>query len=162
MPSFFQCMVGLGGTALIVGVIAAWVHEPQQPLSLSSGFASSPKPMMIGNSALSHGGPSSESRTLAPVSSAQFQLGQQLIVAAADSVGHVTLLTRPSHLRTPASSVSVNESISVVSGTVVLVSGMPATEPVPSQTERYYEVTIPDGRKGWLPEHALHPVTNEN
>ncbi|HKN86501.1 MAG TPA: hypothetical protein VJV04_06570 [Nitrospiraceae bacterium] len=155
MPSFFHLMVGLGGTALVVGVMALWLYEPQPPSSLSSGSMSSPRPRMVGNSALSHGGPSPDSRMSSP---ARFQLGQKLIVAAADNISRITLLPIPAD---PATSSSpVGETRHVLPGTVVFVSGMQAIEPVPSQTEQYYEVTIPDGGKGWLPERVLRPATS--
>ena len=157
MPSFFHLMVGLGGTALVGGAMALWLHEPQ-PLSLSGDFTSSPTPRMVGKSALSHGGPTPDSRMSTGPSPAQFQLGQKLIVTAADNIS-ITLLPAPE--ARAGSSLPIGETRRVLSGTVVVVSGMQPIAPMPSQIEQYYEVTIPNRGKGWLPERVLRPATSE-
>lgn len=159
MPSFFHLMIGLGATALVVGAMALWLHEPQ-PSSLSGDFTSFPTPRTVGKSALSHGGPGPNSRMSAGLSPAHFQLGQKLIVAASDNISHITLLHAPEDLA--KSSATVGETRHVLPGTVVVVSGMQAIAPVPNRTEPYYEVTLSDGGKGWLPERVLRPATSED
>jgi len=157
MPSRVHVLIGLGGAALVVGVMALWQHTPQQPSSLAGGFTSTPR--MVGNSALSHGGPSPNSRMATGLAAAQFQIGQKLIVAATDTVSRMaTLLPFPPNRAASVSTLAQTRILS--SGTVVFVSGIQAIEAVPSQTEQYYEVTIPDGGKGWLPERVLRPATS--
>lgn len=159
MPSFFHLTIGLGGTALALGAMALWLHEPP-PSSLSGNYTSSPMPRIVGKSALSHGGPAPNSRMPTGLSPARFQLGQKLIVAASDNVTHITLLRAPEDLA--RSSSPVGETRRVLPGTVAIVSGMPAIAPAPSRTEPYYEVTLSDGGKGWLSERVLRPATSED
>jgi hypothetical protein len=159
MPSFFHLTIGFGGTVLVVGIMALWLHEPQPSSSLSAESLSSPRPRSVGNSALSHGGPLSNSRTAVGVPLAQFKIGQKLIVAAADNVSHTIILLPLPPASTTFSS-TVGERRIVSPGTVVFVSGMQSIEPPPTHTEQYYEVTIPDGGKGWLSERVLRPATN--
>jgi hypothetical protein len=155
MPSLFHLMMGLGGTALVVGVMTLWLHTPQQP-PLDTALTSSPK-KIVGNSALSHGGPSSNSSMAAGLSPVQFQMGQKLIIAGADNISQtITLLSLPPDLATSSSPVAETRIVSP--GTVVFISGMRTIEPVPGHTEQYYEVTIPDGGKGWLSERVLRPA----
>jgi hypothetical protein len=159
MPSLVHVLIGLGGTALVVGAMALWQHAPQQPSSLSGGFTSAPSPRMVGNSALSHGGPSPNSKMATGFAAARFQIGQKLIVAATDDVSRTaTLLPLPPNHATSAPTFAKTQIVS--SGTVVFVSGIQAIEPVTAHTEQYYQVTMSDGKKGWLPEHALRPATN--
>jgi hypothetical protein len=149
MPSFVHLTVGFGGSALVVGIMALWLHAPQPPFSsLSVASLSSPKPRIVGNSALSHGR-----------SSCSVQNGQKVIVAAADNVSHTIILLPSPPGSTPSSSI-VGERRIVSPGTVVFVNEMQSIEPAPGHTEQYYEVTIPDGGKGWLSEHVLRPTTN--
>jgi hypothetical protein len=156
MPSFFHLAAGLGGTAIVVGIMALWLHEPQSP-PLRGAVTSSPK-KMVGNSALSHGGPSPNSSLTAVPSIAQFHTGQRVIVVSAEYGSHtVSLLPSPPDSATSTSTSGVTQTLS--GGTVVIVSGMRATEPVPGRTEQYYEVTVPDGRKGWLSERVLRLAT---
>ena len=113
----------------------------------------------MGNSALSHGGPPSNTSMAVDVPLAQFKIGQKLIVAAADNVSH-TLILLPLPPSSTTSSSIVGERRIVSPGTMVVVNGMQSIEPAPGHTEQYYEVTIPDGGKGWLSERALRPATN--
>jgi len=161
MPSFFHLTVGFGGTALVVAIMALWLHGPQPPSSsLSAESLSSPRPRIVGNSALSHGGPPPKSSMAVSAPLAQFKIGQKLIVAAADNVSPtIILLPLPPASTTLFSSI-VGERRIVSPGTVVFVSGMQSIEPAPGHTEQYYEVTIPDGGKGWLSEHVLRPATD--
>ena len=158
MPSFFHLTVGLGGTALVVGFMAFWLHEPQPPSSLSEGFTTS-SPRVVGNSTLSHGGPSPNRRMAADLSAAQYQIGQKLIVAAADNASHTTtLLPFPPNSITPSS--TIGETTSLLPGTVIFVSGIQGIEPAAGRTEQYYQVTTSDGRKGWLSERVLRPSSD--
>jgi hypothetical protein len=160
MPSFVHLTVGCGGTALVVGIVALWLHEPQQPSSsLPAESLSSPRPRIVGNSALSHGGPLSNSSMAVGVPLAQFKIGQKLIVAAADNVSHTIILLPLPPSSTTSSSI-VGERRIVSPGTMVFVNGMQSIEPAPGHTEQYYEVTIPHGGKGWLSERVLRPTTN--
>ena len=152
MPSFVHLTVGFGGTALVVGIMALWLHEPQQPSSsLSATSLSSPRSRIVGNSALSHGGPLSNTSMAGGAPLAQFKIGQKLIVAAADNVSHTIILLPLPPSSTTSSSI-VGERRIVSPGTMVFVIGMQSIEPAPGHTEQYYEVTIPDGGKGWLSE----------
>jgi hypothetical protein len=160
MPSFFHLMVGLGGTALAVGAAALWLHEPpQQPTSPGAFIPSS---RMAGKSALSHGTPSpAESPTAAGSFSRAFQIGQKVIVVSEPYASRtVSLLSSPpdSGTSTPASGVTRT----LPGGTVVKVSGMRVIERVPGRAGQYYEVTLPEGGKGWLPERALRVAANED
>jgi hypothetical protein len=159
MPSFFHLTIGFGGTVLVVGIMALWLHEPQPSLSLSAASLSSPRPRIVGNSALSHGGPLSNSSMAVGVPLAQFKIGQKLIVAAADNVSHTIILLPLPPSSTTSSSI-VGERRIVSPGTMVFVNGMQSIEPAPGHTEQYYEVTIPHGGKGWLSERVLRPATN--
>lgn len=163
MPSFFHLTVGLGGTAVVVGIMALWLHEPQQSSSLSAESMSSPRPRIVGNSALSHGGPLPNSSMAAGLPLAQFQIGQKLVVAAADNISRTVILL-PLPPGSTTSSSTVGERRILLPGTVAFVSGMQSIEPAPGHTkqhtEQYYEVTIPDGGKGWLSERVLRPATN--
>lgn len=159
MPSV-HLTVGFGGTALVVGIMALWLHEPQQPSSsLSATSLSSPRSRIVGNSALSHGGPLSNTSMAVAVPLAQFKIGQKLIVAAADNVSHTIILLPLPPSSTTSSSI-VGERRIVSPGTMVFVNGMQSIEPAPGQTEQYYKVTIPDGGQGWLSERVLRPMTN--
>jgi hypothetical protein len=160
MPSFVHLTLGFGGTALVVGIMAQWLHEPQQPSSLLSATSlSSPRSRIVGNSALSHGGPLSNTSMAMGVPLAQFKIGQKLIVAAADNVSHTIILLPLPQSSTTSSSI-VGERRIVLPGTMVFVNGMQSIEPAPGYTEQYYEVTIPDGGKGWLSERVLRPTMN--
>jgi hypothetical protein len=156
MPSLFHLMVGLGGTALAVGATVLWLHEPQQSPTLPDSSSS----RMVGKSALSHGGPS-RSPTAAGSFSPAFQTGQKVIVASEEYTSRtVNLLPSPpdSATSTPASGVTRT----LPGGTVVIVSAMHVTERVPGRTERYYEVTLADGGKGWLSERVLRVAASED
>lgn len=159
MPSLVHVLIGLGGTALVVGALALWQHAPQQPSSISDGFTSTLSPRMVGNSALSHGGSSPNSKMAIGRAAAHFQIGQKLIVAATDDVSRTAILLPLPPNRATSSSTSAKTRI-VSSGTVVFVSGIQVIEPATAHTEQYYQVTMSDGEKGWLPEHALRPETN--
>lgn len=159
MPSCFHLTVGLGGTALVVGFMAFWLHEPQPPSSLSEGFTTF-SPRVVGNSALSHGGPLPNRRMAADPSPAQFQIGQELIVAASDNVSHTTTLL-PFPPNSITSSSTIGETTSLLPGTVIFVSGIQAIEPAAGRTEQYYQVTTSDGRKGWLSERVLRTARIE-
>lgn len=160
MPSFFHLTVAFGGTALVVAIMALWLHEPQpSSSSLSAESLSSPRPRIVGNSALSHGGPPPNSSMAVGVPLAQFKIGQKLIVAAADNVSHTIILLPLPPASTTFSS-TVGERRIVSPGTIVFVIGIQSIEPASGHTEQYYEVTIPDSGKGWLSEHVLRPATN--
>ena len=158
MPSLFHLMVGLGGTALAVGATVLWLREPQQAPTLPDTFTSSSK--MVGRSALSHGGPSS-SPTAAGSFSPAFEIGQRVIVAPEEYDSRtVNLLPSPPDSATspPAS----GATRALPGGTVVSVSATQITERVPGRMERYYEVTLADGRKGWLSERVLRLSPSED
>jgi hypothetical protein len=159
MPSFFHLTVGFGGTALVVGIMALWLHEPPPPSSSLSAESLSSRPRTVGNSALSHGGPPPNSTMAGSAPLAQFKIGQRLIVAAADNVSP-TIILLPLPTASTTFSSTVGERRIVSPGTVVFVNGMQSIEPAPGHTEQYYEVTIPDGGKGWLSERVLRPATN--
>ena len=158
MPSFFHLMVGLGGTALAVGIVVLWLHAPPPPSSSSDTLSTSPR--RIGNSTLSHGGPLPDRiLTTAPFSSS-FQIGQKVIVASEEYASKtVGLLPSPPDSATSSPSSEVPRTLTV--GTVAIVSGMRVTEPVPGRPEQYYEVTVPSGAKGWLSARALRQAANE-
>lgn len=159
MPSFFHVMVGLSGTALAAAVAFLWLHEPQHPPSRSDTFPSSPR--MVGKSALSHGGSTPTGNLTAVPSPTQFQIGQKVIVAAEEHASRpVSLLPSPPDSVTSTSTPGAPRTLS--SGTVVIVSGMRATDLLSGRAEQYYEVTVPDGGKGWLSERVLQLATNEN
>ena len=90
---------------------------------------------------------------------AHFQIGQKLIVKATDDVSRMVILLPLPPNRATSSSTSAKTRI-VSSGTVVSVSEIQAIEPATAHMGQYYQVTMPDGEKGWLPEHALRPETN--
>ena len=158
MPSFFHLMVGLGGTALAVGATVLWLQEPQQAPTLPDTFTASSR--MVGKSALSHGGPSS-SPTAAGSFSPAFQIGQKVIVASEEYTSRtVSLLPSPPNSATSTLASGVTQTLP--GGTVAIVSAMHVTERVPGRTERYYEVTLADGGKGWLSEGVLRVAANED
>lgn len=159
MPSFFHLMVGLGGTALIVGVTLLWLNEPNRLSPLPESLPSSPS-KTVGTSALSHGGPSPSSRIASP-STPHVQIGQKAIVLPDTYGSHtVTLLSSPPHSSTLSFPSESTRALS--SGTVVLVTGIKVITPASGQTEQYYEVTLPDGGKGWLSEHVLSQAANSD
>ena len=149
MPSLFHLMLGLGGTALAIGSTVVWLREPQQAPMLPDTFTSSSR--MVGRSALSHGGPSSSPAAAGSFSPA-FQIGQRVIVAPEGYDSRtVNLLPSP-----PDSATSIpGATRALPGGTVVSVRAMQVTERVPGRMERYYEVTLADGGKGWLSERVL-------
>jgi hypothetical protein len=149
-------MVGLGATALVVaGIIMLWQQEPPQPLSQSGVFSSS---KVLGTSALSHGGPSPSRGMAAGTSTAHFHIGQRLIVASAENVPRiVTLLASvPDSTDSPNPSV---ETRTLSPGHVMIVSGMRLFEPPRGLPQHYYELTFPDGGKGWLADDVLRLTT---
>ena len=159
MPSFFHLMVGLGGTALAVGATILWLHEPpQQP---TSPDAFTPSSRMVGKSALSHGALSpTESLMAAGSFSPAFQIGQKVIVVSEPYASRtVSLLSSP-----PDSGTSLPTGVTrtLSAGTGVKVSGMRVIERVPGRAEQYYEVTLPEGGKGWLPGRVLRVAANED
>jgi hypothetical protein len=153
MPSFFHLMVGLCGTALAAGAIMLWLQQPQH--TPTEADTAAPSSRMVGNSALSHGGPPPTSGPMAAGSfSPAFLIGQRVIVASDEYVSQtVGLLPSPpdSAASIPASGVTRTLS----SGTVVIVGAMRIIERMPGRPEQYYEVVLADGGKGWLPKRVL-------
>jgi hypothetical protein len=162
MPSFFHLMVGLGGTALAASAIMLWLQQPPQTPTEADTSASSSR--MVGNSALSHGGPPRTSGPTAAGSfSPAFQIGQRVIVASEEYASQtVSLLTSPPDSAASVPPSGVTRTLS--GGTVVIVGAMRIIERAPGLTEQYYEVVLADGGRGWLPRRGLRqePVSSKS
>jgi hypothetical protein len=158
MPSLFHLMIGLGVTALAIGATVLWLREPQQAPTLPDTLTSSSR--MVGRSALSHGGPSSSSTATGSFSPA-FHIGQRVIIASEEYDSRtVNLLPSPPDLATSTPASGATRSLR--GGTVASVSATQVTERVPGRLERYYEVTLADGDKGWLSERVLRVLAGED
>jgi hypothetical protein len=138
-------MLWLGGAALLAVALVIWRAETEQ---LPSGESRPGAVLMpsksIGTSALSHGGstPVRDERGLTSGAVSGSLVGQRMIVGTVSKI---------SGQRT------------VMPGTEVVVTAVvdsPQTEN--GRAERSYQVRLPDGAIGWLPEGSLRsrPVSD--
>ena len=140
-----RTMLGLGGVALVAVALGIWGGEREQLPSGESrpGAALMPSKSM-GTSALSHGGSTPVRDERGPISGAVSGslVGQRMIVGTVSKIsGQPT----------------------VMPGTEVVVTAVvdsPQTES--GRAERSYQVRLPDGAIGWLPEGSLRlrPVSD--
>jgi len=138
MQRSLRIMLGLGGVALLVVALVIWRGETGQ---LPSGENRSGTVLMpsksTGTSALSHGGstPVRNERGLTSGAVSESMVGQRMIV------GTVSMI---SGQRT------------VMPGTEVVVTAVVDSPQIESgRAERSYQVRLPDGAIGWLPEGSL-------
>lgn len=133
-----RTILGLGGVALVVVALVIWRGERGQlPSGESRPGAALMPSKSIGTSALSHGGSTlvRDERGLTSGAVAGSLLGQRMIVV---------MVSKIAGQRT------------VMPGTEVVVTAVvdsPQTES--GRAERSYQVRLPDGVIGWLPEGSL-------
>jgi len=138
MQRSLRTILGLGGVALVAVALVRWGGERgQQPSGESRSSVPLTPSKSIGTSALSHGGstPIRDERGLTSGAVAGSLLGRRMIVGK---------VSKMSGQRT------------VMAGTEVVVTAVadsPQTER--GRAERYYQVRLPDGAIGWLPEGSL-------
>lgn len=153
MPRLFTYIVLLGLVAAIAVAIAFLRGSPPSASSTSLMEGGTPaKP--FGNTAISHGGPSpTRSEVEAPAGADQMGIGQHVVIKA-----NTPLLS--SIPTGDTGSPSPSDGPSVPAGTAATVVAIaPAVPPDTRQVETYYKVQLPDGRAGWIPEHALQTAT---
>lgn len=137
MQRSFRTILALGGVAFVAVALVIWGGErEQQPPGESRPTALMPS-KSIGTSALSHGGstPARDERGLTSGTVTGSLLGQRMIVGTASKI---------SGQRT------------VMPGTeVVVIAVVDAPQTESGRAERSYQVRLPDGVIGWLPEGSL-------
>jgi hypothetical protein len=162
-------MMVIGGVALVAGALALFRESPSPaPSGDGAGLTRlSAKP--LGNTAISHGGPAPvpiETNDTAGTPG-KISVGQRVVVGEASGSlpGTTTpiplLVSAPDH-ESRAHSPSSGAARSVAPGTVVLITGVfSARRTDTGFVEPYYEIQLPDGVTGWLPERVLHAVTEQ-
>jgi hypothetical protein len=162
-------MMVIGGVALVAGALALFGETPSPAPSGGGAGPTRLSAKPIGNTAISHGGP-------APVSietndtagtPGKISVGQRVVVGEVSGSlpGTTTpiplLVSAPDHEPRTHSS-SSGTARSVAPGTVVLITGVsPARQTDTEFVEPYYEIQLPDGVTGWLPEHVFHAVAEQ-
>lgn len=131
-------MLVLAGVALVAVALVIWRGEREYlPSSESRPGAALIPSKTIGTSALSHGGSTPVRDEHGPTSGAFAGplVGQRMIV------GQVS---------------KVSGQLPVMPGTEVVVTAVVDSQQTESgRAERYYQVRLPDGAIGWLPEGSL-------
>lgn len=145
MQRSLRTMLVLGGVAVVVVALVIWRGEREQlPSGESRPSAALIPSKMIGTSALSHGGSARVRDSHVPTLGgfAGSLLGQRMVV------GQVA---------------KISEQLTVMPGTEVVVTAVADSPQTGSgRAERYYQVRLPDGVIGWLPEGSLRsrPVSD--
>lgn len=147
MQRSLRTILGLGGVVLVAVALVIWRGEMEQ---LPSGENRSGAALMpsksTGTSALSHGGstPVREERGLTSGAVARSLLGQRMIVGTVSKI---------------------SGQHTVMPGTELVVTAVvDSPQPESGRAERSYQVRLPDGAIGWLPEGSLRsrPVSDHS
>ncbi len=152
MYGFLRTMIAFGALALLAGVLTLW-RQYERPVSSSAPLSGVSDPTkVVGSSALSHGGPTGLSTTLASPSQEMLPIrpGQR-----------VTLIEPPpteTEADRFAEPVSVHSDVGPAarrSATEVIVTNV-ETRPAPNgRVEQFFQVRFPDGRSAWVHKNVL-------
>lgn len=161
-------LVAFGLIALVAVTVAFLRGGPSVEPPGGSGRLPGLPVKPIGNTAISHGGPTparAEGDSL-PRRTAPIGLGDRVVVGAVPRPGvspatPIALLAAIPESEPPDLPASTATVTSVLPGTVGFVVAIaPAVPPDTRQTETYYRIQLSNGLAGWVPERSLHAAAH--
>jgi hypothetical protein len=157
-------MAAFGLIALIAVTFAFLRGGPSLEPSGGNGRLPGLPVKPIGNTAISHGGPTPARAEgdSPPQAAAPIALGDRVVVGAVPRPGGgppapVALLAAVPESEPPELPASTETVTSVLPGAAAIVVAIaPAVPPDTRQNETYYKVQLSNGLAGWVPERSLH------